>query len=140
MPGRRDERGWEEVAEEVAKDGLRTRCCQTGPLILAPLLISSVTEGKSLNPSGFGFHQCSPEASSVSQPQQKAQPSPASAPVPSAGTGRARGWAAGWHRPTTGEATYYRRLPVHQQEVIRQRGTSVASTMPAQLKMGSGIK
>lgn len=66
MPGRRDERDW----EEVAKDGLRTRCCQTGTLILAPLLISSVTEGKSLNPSGFGLHQCSPEASSVYWPQQ----------------------------------------------------------------------
>ena len=51
MPGRRDERGW----EEVAKEGLRTRCCQTGTLILAPLLISSVTEGKSLNPSGLSF-------------------------------------------------------------------------------------
>lgn len=46
MSGRRDERGW----EEVAKEGPGTRCCQTGTLILAPLPISSVTEGKSLNP------------------------------------------------------------------------------------------
>lgn len=66
MPGRRDERAWEEVPEE----GLRTRCCQTGTLILAPLLISSVTEGKSLNPSGFSLHQCGPEASSVYWPWQ----------------------------------------------------------------------
>lgn len=66
VPGRRDERDREEVPEE----GLRTRCGQTGTLILAPLLISSVTEGKSLNPPGFSLHQCSPEASSVYRPQQ----------------------------------------------------------------------
>lgn len=69
MPGRRDERAWKEEEEEPG-EGLRTRCCQTGTLILAPLLISSVTEGKSLNPSGFGLHQCSPEASSVYWPQK----------------------------------------------------------------------
>lgn len=68
----KDERGW----EEVAKERLRTRCCQTGTLILAPLLITSVTEGKLLNPSGFSFQLCSPEASSVYRAQQtlKAQP------------------------------------------------------------------
>lgn len=101
VPGRRDERD----REEEPTEGLRTRCCQTGTLILAPLLISSVTEGKSLNPSGFSLHQCSPEASSVYWPQQTLNAdSECNAPLLPAGRGSAEHWVAGCYRPGTGRA------------------------------------
>lgn len=131
MPGRRDERGW----EEVAKEGLRTRCCQTGTLILAPLLISSVTEGKSLNPSGFSFHQCSPEAGPVYRPQQTLEAQPQCS-FPPTGTGSAESWVVGWLAQTLQRGSHLLWTPVPQDKVIQQRGTSMASTRPAQLKTG----
>lgn len=99
MPGRRDERGW----EEVAKDGLRTRCCQTGTLILAPLLISSVTEGKSLNPSGFGLHRAAQRQVLFTGPSRLGM----QCPIPASRSRQCRmlGWvASGCYRPSTGRA------------------------------------